>query len=229
MLIFGSISYLNLLPFQIFMKKYIKSTQVKQIIAYKKGVPSQINIDFKKNRIDAAFISSIKSKNEKCLNLGIAAKGAVYSVLAIQGKRAPDIESDTSNALAEILNIGGEIIIGDKALKYYLKNSNSRDFKDLSLEWFKKTSLPFVFARLCYKKNGKLIRKLAANFIKTEYKIPQYYLKKAAKNKNITPAELKWYLKQINYKLNHKELKSLKLFFKKRFRWQRQRFLSHAL
>ena len=214
MLIFGSISYLNLLPFQIFLKKYIKNSQIKQIINYKKGVPSNINIKFKKRQIDAAFISSIKSKNQKCSNVGILADGAVYSVLVINDIDSFDCESDTSNALSKVLNIKGKVIIGDKALKCYLKSKNI-EFKDLSLEWKKKTNLPFVFARLCYKRNGKVIKKIGKKFTAKKVKIPQYYLKRAALSKGITPKELLWYLDKIKYKIEYKEEKSLKLFLKK--------------
>ena len=214
MLIFGSISYLNLLPFQIYLKKRISNSQFKQIINYKKSVPSKINKDFKNRKIDAAFISSIKSKNCKCSDIGILAKGAVYSVLVLNDKASFDSESDTSNALAKVLNIEGRVTIGDKALKYYLENRDSKDFYDLALEWQKRKNLPFVFARLCYNKNGKRVKKLAKEFSSKEFKIPQYYLKKAAKSKGITPQELTWYLNFIYYKLSHKEKKALKLFLK---------------
>jgi len=90
MLKFASISYLNLLPFQIFIKKHIASTQIKQIMRYRRSVPSQINQEFKKKRIDAAFISSIKSKNQKCTNAGIIANKKVYSVQIETIMQAPN-------------------------------------------------------------------------------------------------------------------------------------------
>jgi len=213
MLIFGSISYLNLLPFQIFLKKALRHTQQKQILNYKKSVPSAINKEFKKRKVDAAFISSVKSKKQKCTNLGIISKGAVYSVLLLKDEQLFDSESDTSNALSKLLNLKGKVLIGDKALKYYLQNQN-QEFKDLSLEWHKKTNLPFVFARLCYNKHGRKIKKLAKKFNQIKPKIPQYYLKKAAKTKDISPQELKWYLKHIHYKISYKEQKALNLFLK---------------
>jgi len=213
-LIFGSISYLNLLPFQIFFKKNIKNSQLKQIVQYKKGVPSNINKKFKNKKIDAAFISSIKSKNEKCTNLGIVSFKEVYSVFVVDGENKKDIESDTSNQLAKILNLKGSVVIGDKALQLYLKEKNIIT-KDLSLEWYKKTKLPFVFARLCYNNHSNKVKKLAKKFSITKTKIPQYYLKKSAKSKNIKPQELKWYLEHIYYNLGYKEKKALKLFLKK--------------
>jgi len=213
MLKFASISYLNLLPFQIFIKKHIASTQIKQIMRYRRSIPSQINQEFKKKRIDAAFISSIKSKNQKCTKAGIIANKKVYSVLLIQGEQLFDSESDTSNALAQVLNLSGQIIIGDKALRYYL--NGGRNFKDLCDEWHKKHNLPFVFARLCFNSKSKKVAKIANKFLKQKQKIPQYYLKKEAKKKGVSTKELLWYLDKIYYKIGYKEEKALKLFLKK--------------
>ena len=213
-MIFGSISYLNLLPFQIYIKKSISNTQIKQIINYKKTTPSSINKEFKRKRVDAAFISSIKSKNSKCTDLGIISRGAVYSVLVLPSEQLFDNESDTSNALSCLLDIKGKVIIGDKALKYYLQNPNS-NFIDLSEAWETRTNLPFVFARLCYNKDGKKIKKLAKRFKSKKQKIPYYYLKKAANKKGLSAANLKWYLNYIDYNLKHKEKRALKLFLKR--------------
>ncbi len=213
-MIFSSISYSNLLPFYIFFKRYIRNNQIKQIALYKKDVPSSINKKFLRKKIDAAFISSIKSKRCKCTNSGIVAYKEVYSVLVIKNnKLKKDKDSNTSNKLAEILNINGEIIIGDKALKYFLNNKNS-DFIDLSKQWYKQTKLPFVFARLCSNKHHKLVKKISKKFESTKVKIPYYYLKKEAFKKGITPKELKWYLENIYYKIGYKEEISLKKFFK---------------
>jgi len=74
---FGSISYLNLLPFQLYLKRVLKPSQLNQMLQYKKAVPSKINLAFKQKRVDAAFISSIKSKNTNCTNLGIISSGRV--------------------------------------------------------------------------------------------------------------------------------------------------------
>jgi len=213
-LIFASISYLNLLPFQIFFKKRIKSTQIKQIAFYKKNVPSYINKKFLERKVDAAFISSIKTKKAKCTNLGIIANKKVYSVLVLKNKEnKDDSDSNTSNILAKVLELNGEVIIGDKALKYYL-NSKDREFLDLASIWYQKTKLPFVFARLCYNKDKIQIEKLAKEFAKQRVKIPFFYLKKEAKKKGISPKELKWYLEHIYYNIGYKEKKALKLFLK---------------
>ena len=212
-LIFGSISYINLLPFQVFLKKYLKNSQIKQILNYKKSFPSQINKNFKNRRVDAAFISSIKSKNCKCTDLGIVAKGAVYSVLLLPNSPKDDIESDTSNMLCKVLELNGEVIIGDKALKLFL-NNKELDFIDLAKEWQNRYKLPFVFARLCYTKHNKKIQKIAKAFKKSNQKIPQYYLKKSAKEHNLAPKQISWYLKYISYELRYREKMALKKFIR---------------
>lgn len=211
-MIFGSISYLNLLPFQVFMKRYIQHSGLKIGINYRKNVPSEINKALKKRQIDAGFISSIASAKYKSTNLGIIANKAVYSVFVIEGENKPDKESASSNALAKVLKLEGEVLIGDKALKYYLNGGKGID---LATKWYEETKLPFVFGRLCYISHDQFIEKLAKNFIKKPIKIPQYILKREAKKRGITPSQLTWYLKYIKYNMNHKSKKSLKLFLKK--------------
>ena len=212
-MIFAKIDFINLLPFYIYIKKNIQSSQTKAIINYKKSYPSKINKDFKKRRIDGAFISSIKSQKEKSTNIGIVAKKDVLSVLSIPGNYISDTQSDTSNILAKVLECEGKIIIGDKALKYYYENKDS-EFTDLAKQWNDKYNLPFVFARLCFTKNGKTITKLANKFVNTKVKIPQYILKKYAKRANISTSKILDYLDKISYEIGYKEEKSLKKFFK---------------
>jgi len=208
-MLFGSISYLNLLPFQVFLKRYISDTASKMSFRYKRAVPSQINKALKRREINAAFISSIESKKCKCTDLGIIADQKVYSVLLLKGKNESDPASATSNRLSKILNLQGKVLIGDAALKYYLDGGEGLD---LAETWHEKTGLPFVFARLCYNKHGKAIQKLAKQFAKTKVKIPQYILKREAEKRGITAKQLTWYLEQIYYTMGHKEKRSLKKF-----------------
>jgi chorismate dehydratase len=56
---------------------------------------------------------------------------------------------------------------------------------------------------------------LAKKFINTPHKVPQYILKKEAKKRGITPKQLLWYLEHIEYKMDYKSKKSLKLFLKR--------------
>ncbi len=211
-MLFGSISYLNLLPFQVFLKRTISSNAAKMSFNYKRAVPSQINKALKRREVNAAFISSVESRKCKCTNLGIIADKKVYSVLLLKGENETDPASATSNKLAKVLDLQGKVLIGDTALKYYLDGG---DGIDLAEEWYKKTGLPFVFARLCYNKHGKAIQKLAESFSHMKVKIPQYILKQEAKKRGITPKQLTWYLGYIYYKMDDKAKKSLKLFLKK--------------
>ncbi len=208
-MLFGSISYLNLLPFQVFLKRYISDTASKMSFRYKRAVPSQINKALKRREINAAFISSIESKKCKCTDLGIIADQKVYSVLLLEGENESDPASATSNRLAKILNLQGKVLIGDAALKYYL---NGGEGLDLAEAWHEKTGLPFVFARLCYNQHGRAIEKLAKRFVKTKVKIPQYILKREAKKRDITAKQLTWYLEQIYYTMKYKEKRSLNKF-----------------
>jgi chorismate dehydratase len=206
--VIGKIDYLNLLPFHIFIKK----NGIKVI--EKKGYPAQINRLFENRVVESAFISSIKSKNKNCLDAGIIANKKVLSVLICENKEnLQDKESETSNQLAKILNLKGEVIIGDKALqKFY--NENVDNCKDMAQLWFEKYKLPFVFARFCINKNNEKYKKLINNFLSLKVKIPQYILKKKAKQLNIKPSQLKEYLNLIYYQIGYKEKKSLRKFLK---------------
>ena len=82
-MIFGKIDYLNLLPFHVFIKRYMNNSRLHTSINFKKGVPSQINHAFKKRRVDAAFVSSVETSKYKSLNVGIVAKKEVLSVLLL--------------------------------------------------------------------------------------------------------------------------------------------------
>ncbi|KYJ86909.1 MqnA/MqnD/SBP family protein [Sulfurovum riftiae] len=208
-MLFGSISYLNLLPFQLFLKRQLRDSASKMSFRYKRAVPSQINRSLKRREINAAFISSIESRKCKCTDLGIIANQKVYSVLLLEGEHEKDPASATSNRLAEVLDLQGRVLIGDAALKYYLEGGKGID---LAEAWYAKTGLPFVFARLCYNKHGKSIEKLAKTFTHKKVKIPQYILKKEAKKRGVTAKQLSWYLEQIYYTMGHKEKLSLKKF-----------------
>lgn len=212
-MVFAKIDFINLLPFHVYIKKHIRSTQTKAIIEYKKSYPSAINKKFKKRKVDSAFISSIASRHEKKLNLGIVAKKDVLSVLLIPGKDEKDFQSDTSNALAKVLNLEGKVIIGDKALKFYHQDKDKK-FIDLAEEWNKKYNLPFVFAVLCYSSHKKQLEKITKNFNKNHIKIPTYILNQYSKRTGISNENILEYLKKIDYKIGIKEKRSLKLFLK---------------
>jgi len=203
--LFGQIDYLNLLPFHIFMKKNYS------YYTTKKSYPAKINKMFEKKIVDAAFISSIKSKNKLCLDAGIIANKKVLSVLICSGQNKEDNESNTSNILAKVLNKKGEIIIGDKALKKFYETNNCQDLATL---WYRKYKLPFVFARFCINKNVIQYKKMITQFLAQKIYIPNYILNKYSKKTNISKKEIKNYLKLISYKISYKEKKSLKKFLK---------------
>jgi chorismate dehydratase len=210
-MIFGKIEYLNLLPFHLFMKRFTRNSQAKAIMNYKKSVPAKINKAFLNRRVDAAFISSIAAKKQRHINLGIIAKKEVRSVLCIPSKRDKnDVESASSNVLAKVLHQRGEVLIGDKALRYALQKS---DYVDLAKLWHQKYKLPFVFALLCYHKDKKVYKKIEREFLKKRQKIPAYLLKNAAKRTNIAPKDILEYLELISYKLDNKAKLGLKKFY----------------
>lgn len=211
-MIFGKINYLNLLPFHIFIKRYMKNSQQKSMINYKKGVPSEINRAFAKRRVDAAFVSSVQTTKYRTVDLGIVAKKEVLSVLVIPGEMQNDTASATSNVLARRLNITGRVLIGDAALKHHLAFNDGIDLAKL---WYEKYHLPFVFARLCYHKKGHYLKKLSLSFLKKEVKIPQYLLKKASMETGISVQDIRFYLTKISYEIDPHAKRSLKKFLKK--------------
>ncbi len=178
---------------------------------YKKNVPAKVNLLFQKRLVDAAFISSIKAKKYKYARVGIIAKKEVLSVLVIPNdEQKNDKESATSNILASLLDLKGEVLIGDKALKYYLSGEPATDLAKL---WNDKYKLPFVFALLSYHKHTKQIKQIEKVFSKTRVKIPQYILKNASKRTAISEKDILNYLKKISYTLDAKAAKGLKKFY----------------
>ncbi len=212
-MIFGKIEYLNLLPFHIFLKRRLRSSAEKSAWQRHGSVPSRINRAFMTGRVDAAVISSIKSRRCRCTDFGIIADGRVQSVLLLPGRQKNDTESDTSNVLAKVLGLQGEVLIGDKALHYYHRHPGRAI--DLAAEWKKREKLPFVFARLCaHSSHFSRIEKLSRDFFAAPPKIPSYILKKEAARHGVTPAEVKAYLRLIYYRMGWPEKKALKRFFR---------------
>ncbi|NVJ54500.1 MAG: hypothetical protein HWD90_12470 [Campylobacteraceae bacterium] len=210
-MLFAKIDFINLLPFHVYIKKNIKSNQVKAIIEYKKSYPSVINKKFKKRKVDSAFISSIASRGEKRLDFGIIARGDVQSVILIPGEEKEDYQSETSNALAKVLNLKGKVLIGDKALKYF-HDSEDKNFIDLALAWQDKYNLPFVFATLCFNKNERYLKKVTKRFNKRKIYIPQYILESYSKRSGISKKAIIEYLKKIDYDIGIKEKRAIKKF-----------------
>ena len=213
-MLFGKIDYINLAPFHVFIKRYIRNSQLKQSIEYKKSYPSRINRLFKTRQIDAAFISSVESKrgNFHCLDAGIIAHEEIRSVLVKRGMYLRDSESATSNALAKMLGIEGEVVIGDKALKLWLQNPEL--YVDLAALWYERYRLPFVFARFCVNRNRCYYQKLIKKFLHTKVNVPHYLLQRYARKRDIPLHEIKEYLNLVNYSIDNSARKSLKKFLR---------------
>lgn len=214
---FGKIQYLNLLPFDVFLKQYPLPSFIKQAAFLKRSYPSKLNQLFLFKQIDSGFISSIAGRQShykhKATKSGIISNGAVWSVLNINLESKKDFESDTSNALSKVLNLHGKVLIGDKALQFYFNNKDS-SFIDMGEEWKKRENLPFVFGRMCANKYIDLYKNISLNFNKKPIKIPYFMLKKASLESNLESKQIKNYLKRIYYKIGHKELKSLERFYR---------------
>ncbi len=208
---FGKIEYLNLLPFYVFMKRYAKSTRHQMSLHYKKGVPSKINRDFAARRIDAAFISSIEARRRRFVPLGIIAKKEVLSVLLLPGDTAVrDSASATSNVLARVLGLRGEVIIGDNALRRYLEGVDAIDLAKL---WNERYHLPFVFALLCHHRHDATLKTLSRHFLRGKQRIPQYLLQRASEKTGVEAGRILHYLEHISYGLDTKAERGLKKFW----------------
>ena len=210
-MLFGSICYLNLLPFHVFMQRALRHNGAKMSFRYKRGVPAAINDAFRKRRIDAAFISSVASRRCRCSDVGIVAHAKVYSVLLIPGEAQSDPASASSNRLATVLDLHGRVLIGDEALRHYLDGGEGID---LAEAWYRKTGLPFVFARLCYNRYDRHVERLARTFADTPVKLPYYIVKREAAKRGISPKELRWYLEHIHYTIDWKGKRGLKKFLR---------------
>lgn len=201
-MIFGKIDFINLLPFHVFIKRYARSTRFYQSLHYHKGVPSALNREFAMRRIDAAFISSITAKNCRHFGVGIVAQREVLSVISLPAPDKADADSATSNLLSRILDINGEVLIGDKALRYYYSGGKHTDLGAL---WHERTGLPFVFALLCTHHHSDELRRLSRAFVSKKVKIPHYILIEASRRSGLSPEQITHYLKFISYKVGVKE------------------------
>lgn len=215
---FGKIDYLNLLPFDVCVKAYPLPSYMKKCIMLKKSYPAKLNQDFLFGRIDAGFISSIAGYQShythKVCPTGIIAKGAVWSVIVKKGSGF-DYQSDTSNALLQVLGLQGEVLIGDRALLF---KHNGGEFEDMGALWWERTRLPFVFGRLCFRAHGKLIERISRVFNKhygnKHKKIPYYILMAAARRSGLESWYILEYLEHIFYAIGAKEKRGLERFYR---------------
>lgn len=210
--IFGKIDFINLLPFHVFMKRYARTLRTHQSLHYHKGVPSALNRSFAARRIDAAFISSITARHCRHFNVGIVARREVLSVLSLPcDEHKKDTDSATSNLLAQVLGVSGEVLIGDKALRYYYSGG---EHIDLGGMWHKRTGLPFVFALLCTHNHTDELQRLSRAFTRNKVKIPYYILMENSRKSNLSPDQIRHYLRYISYRVGEKEKRGYKQFLK---------------
>ncbi|MGP1580406.1 MAG: MqnA/MqnD/SBP family protein [Wolinella sp.] len=209
---FGKIDYINLLPFHIFIKHYPTLGHFKKFIELKKSYPAKLNREFLFRRIDAGFISSIAGRGKRCSCVGIVAKKRVLSVLAIPAKEGSDYQSATSNALLKVLSLKGQVLIGDRALHYYLTHQG--ECVDMGEVWNRRHHLPFVFAKFCYNRYGEFYERIARKFAQQKIFIPHYILKEYEKRTQIARKDILFYLRHISYKIDTKAKKGLKRFYR---------------
>lgn len=222
-MIFGKIDFINLLPFHVFIKRYARTSRFHQSLLHHKGVPSSLNREFAARRIDAAFISSITAQSCLRFGVGIVAQREVLSVIALPcDEDKKDADSATSNLLARVLEVHGEVLIGDKALRHYY---SGKEHIDLGRIWHERTRLPFVFAHLCTHHHSEELRRLSRAFVRTKIKIPYYILMENSRKSAMTPTQITDYLRYISYKVGIKEEKGFKKFAKE----ARQRGLTPSL
>ena len=210
----GKIAYLNLLPFDVFIKKYPLPLYFKAFLEHRKSYPARLNKDFLYKRIDAGFISSIAGyesvRQGRATKAGIVAKGAVWSVLVLPKQSKDDYQSASSNALAKVMGIKGEVLIGDRALRYKLSGAKAID---LGQKWWEKHHLGFSFGRLCFNRYGRFYRHLAESFVNKPVKIPYYILQAGSKQSAIAPKDILMYLTHIHYRIDKKEEMALSRFY----------------
>lgn len=209
----ANISYLNLLPFRFFLKRRPKSLSQTLQSTKRGSYPSKINEMFRRGLVDAAFVSSVESTRGNRTASGIVAKSAVKSVIIRPGAHKSDNESATSNRLARVLGLEGEVFIGDKALSKYLENPSG--YIDLAHEWHARTGLPFVFGRFCFNRHGERYKKLSYEFNRSKIRIPHYVMEREARQKGFKIRDAKEYLKLISYDVGAMEERGFSLFMKK--------------
>ncbi|MBX7490570.1 MqnA/MqnD/SBP family protein [Helicobacter turcicus] len=224
---FGKIDYLNLLPFEVFVRAYPKPSQFQLFYNRKKSYPAHLNKEFLFGRIDAGFVSSItalraQKEKFKATNVGIIARKRVISVICLPKEQGEDYQSATSNALLKVLGLKGRVLIGDRALVEVLRqeqkhkeSGNVFAYLDMGEKWVQKEHLPFVFGRLCVKENRVFYAKLMHAFTKKKVKIPYFMLKNAESKSGVKAKEILNYLKVLSYKMDKKAQFGVERFYRK--------------
>jgi len=231
----GKMPYLNS---EIF---YLKN---KENFKYVPLTPKEMGYSIKSGNIDAGPISLVDFINSESLkplmNYCVSTKKYANSVFIFSRKKLGEIkniyvtdETSTSVVLMKVLNrfywnndifkISKEIhnsdsrlLIGDKALKMKLSNNNEYEhIIDLGFEWYKFTSLPFVFALWAHNNLNKTQTDDIEDSIDFGIRNYENSIRMIIKNRKdnlFTPEVIANYIKGFNYELTNLENNAITTF-----------------
>lgn len=230
----GKMPYLNS---EIF---YLKKESEFEYINLK---PSEMGKSIIKGEIDAGPISLVDFINSKSLkpiqNYCVSTRKYANSVYIFSNKSLKEInkiyvtnETSTSVILMKVLNqfywknddlkitknisdSDAQLLIGDKALKLNCSKNKFNYVIDLGYEWYKFTSLPFVFALWSHNNLSSNVLKSiekCINFGINNYEKSLQTIINKRKDKKFSPLIIKNYLNGFNYKLNKAENNAITTF-----------------
>ncbi|MCI2235325.1 MULTISPECIES: MqnA/MqnD/SBP family protein [Helicobacter] len=216
---FGKIDYLNLLPFEVFIRAYPTPSQFMLCYKKRKSYPARLNKEFLFGYIDAGFVSSITAlgkSNFFASKIGIVARKKVLSVICLKEEEGSDYQSATSNALLKVLGLKGRVLIGDRALIEVLKQQKEarEDYIDMGEYWVSRQGLPFVFGRLCVRKDLTFFKKIIQAFKQKSIKIPYYILEEASLKTGVSKKQILEYLKVLSYEIDKKANFGMQRFYR---------------
>lgn len=121
----------------------------------------------------------------------------------------PEWISENSNIMLEATEETGAVVIGDRALK--VKHQYKYCY-DLAEEWYKLTSLPFVFA--CWVSNKKINTDFVTAF-NDSLRIGVENIEKVIDIEKLNDVQADYLRKTIVYQLNDEKREAIQLFLKK--------------
>ena len=205
--------------------------------------PSEMGKSIIKGEIDAGPISLVDFINSKSLkpilNYCVSTRKYANSVYIFSNKSLREInkiyvtnETSTSVILMKVLNqfywnndglkitknindSDAQLLIGDKALKLNCSKNKFNYAIDLGYEWYKFTSLPFVFALWSHNNLSSNVLKSiekCINFGINNYEKSLQTIINKRKDNFFSPLIIKNYLNGFNYKLNKAENNAITTF-----------------
>ncbi|MBM01204.1 MAG: hypothetical protein CL762_00580 [Chloroflexi bacterium] len=231
----GKMPYLNS---EIF---YLKN---KENFDYVTLSPKEMGRSMKIGQIDAGPVSLVDFINSKSLkplmNYCVSTKKYANSVFIFSRKKLGKIKSvhitdETSTSVIlmkvlnqfywkndlltiskEINNSDSQLLIGDKALKMKLSNNDEYEqVIDLGFEWYKFTSLPFVFALWAHNNLNKIQTEDiedSINFGIRNYENSIRMIIENRKDNLFSPEFIRDYIKGFNYELTNLENNAITTF-----------------